>query len=134
MMRIKRKEQDDLRARRGRKARNGRRAGRGPLKTIDRVAGEDWAEIRTDYELLERGQAFQSRAFGIARTLVRLAAETAKPNADRLREYRESNLESLKQGLFSKAPIYDDLETVKLADSLSCYMERKGPTTRWSAR
>ena len=91
--------------------------------------------IRIDYNLLEQGQAFQSTAFGIARTLVRLAAETAKPNADRLREYRESNLESLKQGLFSKAPIYDDLETAKLADSLSyCTWSRRATTTRWSAR
>ena len=54
-----------------------------------------------------------------------MAEETAKPNADRLREYRESNLDSLKQELFSEAPIYDDLETALLADSLSMYLERK---------
>ena len=70
--------------------------------------------------------AFNSELFGIARTLVRLADETAKPNADRLREYRESNLDSLKQQLFSEAPIYDDLETVKLADSLSMLLEMAG--------
>ena len=91
--------------------------------------------IRTDYDMLEQGQAFHCTLFGIARTLVRLADETAKPNADRLREYRESNLESLKQGLFSEAPIYDDLETAMLADSLSMYLEQKGvATTRWSER
>ena len=95
------------------------------VKTIDKSLAT-MRRIRNDYSLLEQGQAFQSDAFGIARTLVRLAAETAKPNAERLREYRESNLDSLKQGLFSKAPIYDDLETVKLADSLSIYMEQKG--------
>ncbi len=48
-----------------------------------------------------------------------MAEETAKPNAERLREYRESNRESLEQVLFSAAPIYDDLETVKLADGLA---------------
>jgi hypothetical protein len=85
-----------------------------------------WASIRNDYDLLERGQAFYSELFVIARTLVRLAEETAKPNADRLREYRESNLDSLKQELFSPAPIYDDLQTALLADSLSMYLERKG--------
>ena len=42
------------------------------------------------------------------------------------REYRESNLDSLKQELFSTAPIYDDLQTALLADSLSMYLERKG--------
>jgi len=47
----------------------------------------------------------------IARTLVRLAEEDAKPNAERLREYRKSARESLEQMLFSEAPIYNDLET-----------------------
>ena len=85
-----------------------------------------WGSIRDDYDLLERGQAFYSELFIIARTLVRLAEETAKPNADRLREYRASNLDSLKQELFSTAPIYADLQTALLADSLSMYLERKG--------
>ena len=50
--------------------------------------------------------------------LTRMADETGKPNGERLREYRETNLESLEQQLFSEAPIYADLETAKLADSL----------------
>jgi hypothetical protein len=99
-------------------------------------SGDAWDEISRalvtadsfylEYLLLEGGQAFNSELFSIARTLVRLAEETEKPNADRLREYRESNLESLKQQLFSEAPIYDDLETVKLADSLGMFMEVAG--------
>ena len=44
--------------------------------------------------------------FHIARHLVRLAAEQPKPNAERLREYRDSALESLEFQLFSPAPIY----------------------------
>ncbi len=82
-----------------------------------------WNEMYVEHGLLERGAAFNTTLFGIARDLVRLAEESEKPNADRLREYRESNLESLKQELFSEAPIYDDLETVKLADSLGMYLE-----------
>jgi hypothetical protein len=85
-----------------------------------------WGGILPEMELLEQGRAFRSDLFGIARTLVRLAAESAKPNADRLREYRLTNLESLKQELFSEAPIYDDLETLKLADSLSMFIETAG--------
>ena len=73
------------------------------IETIDKSLAV-WAAIRDDYDLLERGQAFYSELFTIARTLVRLAEETAKPNADRLREYRESNLDSLKQELFSPGP------------------------------
>ncbi|HEY8183339.1 MAG TPA: S46 family peptidase [Thermoanaerobaculia bacterium] len=72
------------------------------------------------------GVAFNSDLFDLARTIVRLADESQKPNAERLREYRESNIESLKQQLYSEAPIYEDLETVKLADSLSHWMESVG--------
>lgn len=96
--------------------------------TIDKSLA-DFIPIRIDYGMLEQGQAFQTKLFGIARMLVRLAEETAKPNADRLREYRESNLDSLKQGLFSEAPIYPSLETAMLADSLSAYLERKESCT-----
>jgi hypothetical protein len=85
-----------------------------------------WNEIFVQYDLLERGSAFHSEKFGIARGLLRLAEETAKPNADRLREFRESNLESLKQQLFSEAPIYDDFETAKLADALAMFLELAG--------
>lgn len=87
---------------------------------------EIWDGIYNENYLLETGQAFNSEFFRTARTLVRLADETAKPNAERLREYRESNLDSLKQELFSEAPTYPALETAKLADSLSMMMEMLG--------
>jgi hypothetical protein len=83
-------------------------------------------EIYRDSSLLEGAQAFDTTLFGYARTLVRLADETVKPNAERLREYSEGGLESLKMELFSAAPIYDDLETIKLADSLSLLVEGLG--------
>ena len=81
---------------------------------LEKSCGDAWntvAETLKVYEtiykendLLEKGSAFDCRLFKIARTLVRLAEETAKPNADRLREYRESNLESLKLELFADTP------------------------------
>src|SRR5205814_7552267 len=80
----------------------------------------------TEFRFLEGGTAFNSHLFGAARTLLRLAEESQKPNADRLREYRESNLQSLKFGLYSEAPIFTDLETVELGDSLSHWMEAIG--------
>ena len=64
-------------------------------------------------------------------TLVRLAEESAKPNSERLREYSEAGLDSLKLELFSEAPIYDDFETVKLADSLGMLEEVWARTMRW---
>jgi len=95
----------------------------GTLKTLVR--------IRDEYNLIgygpaKRAQGFNSDLFDIAMTLVRLAEETPKPNAERLREFSEAGLDSLKLRLFSEAPIYDDLETVKLADSLGMMTEVMG--------
>jgi hypothetical protein len=87
---------------------------------------EIWSENFEDHYLLERGMAFNTHLFIIARQLVRLTDEMQKPNAKRLREFSEAGLDSLKQELFSEAPIYADLETVKLADSLSFMLEMLG--------
>jgi Peptidase S46 len=83
-------------------------------------------EISLPYNFLERGFAFDSRLFGIARTLVRLAEEKGKPNSDRLREYRESNIESLELDLFSSAPIYPEYEKAKLGHSLAFWKTKMG--------
>jgi hypothetical protein len=72
-----------------------------------------------DYNLFERGLGFNSKYFGIAKTIVRAAAERNKPNGERLREFRESARESLELELFSEEPIYDDFEKVKLGHSLT---------------
>lgn len=83
-------------------------------------------EMYLHYLLLEQGLAFNSELFQVARTLVRLGGEDALPNEKRLREYRASNRASLELQLFSAAPIHADLETVKLADSLSLLAETLG--------
>lgn len=85
-----------------------------------------WDRVLVERALLELNHGFDSELFGIARGLLRLAEETSKPNAERLREYAEAGLESLKQQLFSEAPVYADFETVKLSDSLSMLMEKLG--------
>jgi hypothetical protein len=69
---------------------------------------------------------FRNRYFTIAKHLVLMAAEDEKPSGDRLREYRESNRESLELDVFSPAPIYDDLESAKFATELALFMERRG--------
>jgi hypothetical protein len=103
------------------------------------AAGLAWDEVQAtinalrsiydSYSLLEQGRALNAEQFSFARTLLRMSEETAKPNAERLREYRESNLESLRQTLFSSAPIYDDLEIAKLTDSLTMLAEIMGEDT-----
>jgi hypothetical protein len=94
----------------------------------DRIAAAEkaLAGFERDYYLKERGDAFNCELFHIARHLVRLAAERPKANADRLREYRDSALESLEFQLYSPAPIYVELERVKLAGALSFLAEQLG--------
>lgn len=83
-------------------------------------------KIRTEYNLLEGGSAFNTELFSIAQLLVRMAEEDQKPNAKRLREFGRAGRESLEQQLYSESPIYLDLEMVKLADSLGMMMEHLG--------
>lgn len=85
-----------------------------------------YASFEKPHNLLETGTAFPSTLFGIARHIVRLTAETDKPNGERLREYRDSNIESLKFELFSPAPIYPELERAKLQAGLTFLAEQLG--------
>jgi Peptidase S46 len=96
-------------------------------------------KIRDEYNQFaigpqRHGQAFNSDLFSIAITLVRLAQETPKPNAERLREYSDAGLESLKLQLFSEAPIYEDLDTAKLADSLGLMAEVMGENNEFAQK
>ncbi|MCE9530274.1 MAG: S46 family peptidase [Planctomycetes bacterium] len=97
-------------------------------KAIKRIADiqKSLASFEKEYSLLEVGHAFSSDLFAIARHIVRMTSETGKPNPARMREYRESNLESLKFQLFSPAPIYTDFERVRLQQSLSFMVEQLG--------
>jgi hypothetical protein len=93
---------------------------------VDRAV-DAYRDIYVPFRMLEGTSgvplAFNSHLFLIARQIVRLEEESKKPNADRLREYRESNLESLKQEMYSEAPVYEDLEILELGDSLSHWMQ-----------
>jgi hypothetical protein len=82
--------------------------------------------IAVPYSLLEGRVGFNSQLFGIARAIVRLTEERTKDNSKRLPEYSKAREESLLQQLHSEAPIYDDLETIKLADSLGYLLEKCG--------
>jgi Peptidase S46 len=79
-----------------------------------------------DRRIFEQAGGFNSTLFTIARTLVRLADENAKPNAERLPEYTDARRASLELGLYSPAPIHTDLEKLKLADSLGFMVELLG--------
>jgi hypothetical protein len=76
--------------------------------------------------IFDQAGGFNSALFGFARTLVRLAAENQKPNAERLPEYTDARRASLELGLYSPAPIHEDFEKLKLADSLGFMVELLG--------
>jgi hypothetical protein len=92
-------------------------------------AADPWDEIAQAMKLqrsiypnlvyLERMRGFGGHLAMTARSLVRAAAEKPKPNQERMREFRDSNLPSYEQMLFSTEPIYKSLDTVLLTDSLS---------------
>jgi hypothetical protein len=84
------------------------------------------ALFERQYYLIERGDAFDSQLFRIARHLVRLADEVARDDGKRLPEYRSTALGSLQIQLFSPAPISVDLERAKLAGSLAFLAENLG--------
>ncbi len=83
------------------------------------AAEKDYASFFKPFTFFERANGFYTTYFTMARTIVRLAAEKPKPNADRLREFRDASLPSVERGILSPAPIYDDFEAVKLGDSLA---------------
>ncbi|HYH64628.1 MAG TPA: S46 family peptidase, partial [Urbifossiella sp.] len=85
------------------------------------------AELIRDMTLLENGAGFNSQSFGIARTLARAADELPKAPAERLREFGDARLPSLKFQLFSDEEIHADLETVKMTDGLTFLATSLGP-------
>jgi hypothetical protein len=76
-----------------------------------------------EYCYFETGEAFNSQTFRLARQLVRLAQEKDKPNDGRLREFRDGNIDSIKRSILNDAPIYEDVEILKLTDSLTMLLE-----------
>ena len=91
------------------------------LAAYDKIvdATKTLAAQDTRYTLFEEGQGFMSESFRLARTLLRAGEERPKLNGDRLREFSDSGKASLELALFSEKPIYTDLETLTLADSLT---------------
>ena len=94
----------------------------------DQIAAAEhaYAEFYVRHSAPGVGRAGLGELFGIARTLVRLAEEMPKDNAERLREYRDSNRKSLELQLFSPAPIYPDFEIDRLASGLQLMGEMLG--------
>jgi hypothetical protein len=83
-------------------------------------------ELRKPYLYVEKESGFQGELFSKARTLLRGAAERARPNEERLPEYADAALPALVQTLLSPAPIYPELEEVRLAHGFRKLREALG--------
>ncbi len=105
-------------------------------KRMKDAYGDAWDTVAKSRELLksfavrrrliDSASAFNTSLFSYARQVVRLTAESEKPNADRLREYTDAARGPLEERLFTQVPIYAQYEEVKLADSLSLMQELLG--------
>ncbi|HEX3231637.1 MAG TPA: S46 family peptidase [Pyrinomonadaceae bacterium] len=89
-------------------------------------AHRDYPSYIKERRIFDQAGGFNTVFFDFARTLVRMAAETEKPNGERLPEFTDARRASLELGLYSPAPIHDDFEKLKLADSLSFMIELLG--------
>ncbi len=80
------------------------------------------------YAFIEQGRGFATSLFSYARALVRLPEESAKPDADRLPEYTQAKRGPLEHRLLADVPIYPELETARLTESLK-FMQAKLPNS-----
>ena len=108
------------------------------LGAYDRIkkAQAELIKIAPRYDYLEqerpitvgyRGpRALYGTLFKYARLLTRALDERAKPNGERIAEFRDSAKESLELSLFSTEPVYDDYEILRLTDSLTDFAEKFG--------
>jgi hypothetical protein len=98
--------------------------------------GDPWAEIAAAQQVHETlfarrralDAAHSGHLSGTAMDLVLLITELEKPNGERLREFRDSNLPSVYQELYSEAPIYPEYEEWKLAAGLRVLRSQFGNT------
>jgi len=99
--------------------------------------GNAWEEVAAAYEgfrneynrywLLETGADRGSDLYRIVRHVVRLAEERAKPNEQRLADYRDSKLPSLEASIYGTLPIADSMEIAVLANYFSFLVQEFGP-------
>src|SRR5438046_4243303 len=77
-------------------------------------AHQGYATFARDRRIFDLGAGFNTSLFGYARTLVRMAAEREKPNAERLPEFTDARLPAQQAALAADAQFFPDFEKLKL--------------------
>ncbi len=98
------------------------------------TCGQAWDRIADAQKAVyERGRARRfhdltrlSRLVDLANGIVRYTAEVQKPNGERLREYRDTNLPSQRFQLLSPAPVYPPMEAFVVAAHLQTCLDSLG--------
>ena len=85
----------------------------GAWDAIEKAVAHE-ADIFAVHSALEAYPRRMSALLRDAVSIVRHAAESGKPNGERLRGYTDAEFPALRQGVLSPAPIYPSLERVKL--------------------
>jgi hypothetical protein len=94
--------------------------------------GDAWDTIASVEENVKpeiKHQLFRrtgSQLFSLALELVQYVAEVKKPDGERLPQYHEAGLESLRYQLLSPAPIYTDVEKMFMKTSLNLAVRQLG--------
>ncbi len=87
-----------------------------------------YRELAVPFSLFEKRYGFNSNMYGFAMNLVRIARESTKPNSERLPEYTEQKLVSLKRQIQSQVPVFKEMEKAKLSASLEFVQQELGST------
>jgi hypothetical protein len=101
-------------------------------KEWKKAYGKAWDEIARAEEKVKpeiKGQLFRrtdSRLFTLALQTVQYVAEIKKPDGERLPQYHDAGLDTLKFQLLSPAPIYPSTEKLFMAAALKLCQEKLG--------
>jgi hypothetical protein len=140
-IKVRRKQEDalldDALLARKRDEESALRAGVARDPALRQSIGDPWADIvraelalrqiYLQYLFTENAGGFNSRLYRYARTLVRGAAERAKPEPERLPEFTDAALPRIEQSLGAPIPLYPELERLTLVFSLERMREWLGP-------
>jgi Peptidase S46 len=86
-------------------------------------AHQSYASFARERRIYDLAGGFNTSLFPYARTIVRMANEREKPNAERLPEFSDARLAAVQAALAADAPFNADFEKLKLADSLAFMVE-----------